>query len=284
MLTFVLAVIWIGVAGSALLAGLDYYLLPLQDRAFSPVAELWAPTGSWGHGMGIVGSAMIVVGVLGYAARKRFAFLGGAGQLRRWLSVHIFLCTLGPFLVLLHTTFKFGGIVSIAFWSMAIVVVSGLFGRYVYAHIPKSVNGRFLGLRQVQERASELAAEMAARTGLPREQIETLLGDERVGQHAESLVGAVGAALMADLRGRRQRRAVRTFLRKRAVPAELHGALIALDTERRRLLRQALLLQPFQRLFRYWHVVHLPLATVMFIVLGVHVTVAIMFGYTWIFS
>jgi len=279
-----LTALWLGVAGVALLSGLDFYLLPGQERAFSPLADLWSPTGLYGHGMGIVGSAMILIGVFGYSARKRFALLARFGQLRHWLSVHIFLCTLGPFLVLLHTTFKFGGIVSIAFWSMAIVVASGVFGRYVYARIPKTVNGRFLGLRAIQERALELSALIAARTGVPRAEIEGLVAAPVPSTHAESLIGAMGAAFASDVRAMGQRRALRTYLKRRAVPLELHAPVVAMDAERRRLLRQALLLQPFQRLFRYWHVIHLPLATVMFIVLGVHVTVAVMFGYTWIFS
>jgi hypothetical protein len=38
-----------------------------------------------------------------------------------------------------------------------------------------------------------------------------------------------------------------------------------------------------QRLFGYWHVLHIPLAIVMLITFIVHVGVAIAFGYTWIF-
>ena len=81
---------------------------------------------------------MMLVGVILYSARKRVSWLGGAGGLGNWLQFHIFLCTLGPLLVLLHTTFRFGGIVSIAFWSMVLVVASGVFGRYVFARIPKA--------------------------------------------------------------------------------------------------------------------------------------------------
>jgi hypothetical protein len=58
--------------------------------------------------------------------------------------------------------------------------------------------------------------------------------------------------------------------------------IAVLAMEQDRLLRQIVLLEPFQRLFRYWHVFHLPLATVMFLILAVHVTVAILFGYAWV--
>jgi cytochrome b561 len=43
--------------------------------------------------------------------------------------------------------------------------------------------------------------------------------------------------------------------------------------------QQMILLAPFQRLFRFWHLFHLPLAIVMLIVVVVHVAVAALFGY-----
>ena len=51
---------------------------------------------------------------------------------------------------------------------------------------------------------------------------------------------------------------------------------LALEQQRRLLL-------PFQRLFSYWHILHLPLAIVLLIVMIAHVTVAFLFGYVWIF-
>ena len=283
MLLFVLVVLWVGVAGSALLAGLAYYLLPMDQRAFSHLAPLFAPNGLVGQGFGVVGTVLIIVGVVGYMARKRFRFLAKMGTLKHWLQVHIFLCTLGPFLVLLHTTFKFGGLVSIAFWSMVIVVASGVFGRYVYVHIPKTVNGRFLGLDAVRERISELTRSIAERTHLPASELERLLVPAGELPHSSSLAAALTQAVTEDFRQRSHLRGVRRFLRSREVPRDLHRPVLDLAREQRRLRQQALFLQPFQRMFRYWHVVHLPLAVVMFLVLTVHVGVAILFGYTWIF-
>lgn len=38
-----------------------------------------------------------------------------------------------------------------------------------------------------------------------------------------------------------------------------------------------------QKVFRYWHVAHLPFALVMLIIMVIHVAVTIVFGYRWIF-
>jgi hypothetical protein len=64
-----------------------------------------------------------------YMARKRVPALRNLGNLRWWLEVHLFCGVIGPVLVTYHTSFKFNGIVSAAYWSMVIVVLSGFVGR-----------------------------------------------------------------------------------------------------------------------------------------------------------
>lgn len=283
MFPLLLTLVWLAAAGAATLGGIDYYVLPMQERAFSPLAQAFAPTGLWGQGYGIVGTAMIAVGVFGYMARKRFRWLHRAGALRHWLQVHIFLCTLGPYLVLLHTTFKFGGVVSVAFWSMAVVVVSGVFGRYVYAHIPKTVHGGFLGLDAIRARIATLGEELQGRADLVTEELfRAVAAEPALAGGTPGLVGALILAYRSDLDGRRRHRRLRKRLRTSALPAPVRRDILRLSRERHRLHQQVLVARPLQRLFRYWHVVHLPLALTMAVVVVVHVGVAVAFGYTWI--
>ena len=61
--------------------------------------------------------------------------------MKTWLEVHIFCGIVGPVLVTFHTSFKFNGIVSVAYWSMVAVVLSGFVGRYLYVRIPRSLRG-----------------------------------------------------------------------------------------------------------------------------------------------
>jgi hypothetical protein len=103
--------------------GANYYQTALEQRFFHEQNELLKPSGFIGHGFGVIGSLLIVVGVFGYMARKRFRRFSRWGYLKYWLEFHIFLCSLGPVLVLYHTAFKFGGIVAVSFWSMVAVVV-----------------------------------------------------------------------------------------------------------------------------------------------------------------
>jgi hypothetical protein len=43
-------------------------------------------------------------------------------------------------------------------------------------------------------------------------------------------------------------------------------------------------LQTLQRMFKYWHVAHLPFSIIMLIIMIIHVAVTLIFGYRWIFT
>jgi len=290
-----LLLIWLTVAGAALVSGFKYYITPLQERPFSELHEQFKPSGLIGQGMGIIGTAMMLVGVVMYSLRKRVRWLRRAGKLSIWLQIHIFLCTLGPVLVLFHTTFKFGGIISIAFWSMTIVVLSGIFGRYLYGHIPKTIHGQFRSLDSLQEQKQELVTTISNDFGLQPHQVERLFPKfER--RKASGFIHALFLAMRYDFSKRRQKKRIGKLLaattarpggRSRRnsdeMPLYVRDSVVVLVQSQLQLEQQIVLLEPFQRLFGFWHLLHLPLAGVMLIILLVHVLVAVLFGYTWIF-
>ena len=277
----ILIVVWLAVAGTALVSGLEYYALPIAERAFDPLHELWAPTGTIGHTFGLVGTLMMVVGVILYTARKRIHGLRRIGKLKAWLEFHVFLCTLGPFLVVLHTSFKFGGIVSISLWSMVIVVVSGVFGRYVYAWIPKTMNGQFLTAEAIAREQRAHVEELARLTELAPERLRPLLAGAGP-NGSRGLVRSVSAAAGYRLALPRRRRRIRSSLEGYGVPEARVSRALELTLEQHRIQTQIAVLRPFLRLFRYWHVIHLPLALLMLVVAAIHIAVVAMLGYGWV--
>jgi hypothetical protein len=277
-----LLAVWLVIAVLALRLGADYYRTPLVDRPFAPYHEALKPSGLVGHGYGIAGTIMMLVGVLLYSGRKRIRWLAGAGSLANWLHFHIFLCTLGPFLVLLHTTFKFGGIVSIAFWSMAVVVTSGVFGRYVFARIPKAMDGRFRGIEEIDRQASGLGEEIRSAGTVPAAQLEALPAGPSL-RSPRGTLDALWLAFRGDIATRVHLLRGRRVLRRSGVAPETRRRTLRLLRSRLALAQQSRLLLPFQRMFSYWHILHLPLAIVLLIVTIVHVVVAFLFGYVWIF-
>lgn len=273
---------WAGVAIWALVPSWRYYLLSPSERPYSDLHAVFAPTGTMGLRFGIVGAAMMAVGVMMYGARKRISWLDKTGKLTYWLQFHIFLCTLGPFLVLLHTSFKFGGIVTIAFWSMTAVVLSGFFGRYVFVRIPKNIHDRSRSLESIREQRSLLVHAIATDAYMDTRELETVTGLADFGP-PRGFIHALVLAIRLDLNRRAQSRRIHRVLRHRKIPDHVRKWAIDLLHEQLHLEQQIVLLRPFQKLFRYWHLLHLPMAIAMLIIAVLHIAVATAFGYGWPF-
>lgn len=276
----VLFLLWLALAAVPFIDGYDYYITPLQERPYLEDHNTYKPSGLIGQGLGILGSLMMLFGVLSYMIRKRWSFMARFGALRSWLTFHIFLCTLGPYYVLLHTTFKFGNIASISFWSMAIVVASGIFGRYVYIHIPKASNGQFYSPQDLKRAQESLIKRVATLTRVHPQKIVALV--DRVGP-TKGILNAV----LKTIRFKFQARGLTRFFEKHlitlGVPDPVIQEALPLLEQNANLQLRRRVLGPFVRAFGYWHVFHIPLALVMLAALIIHIAIAIMFGYTWIF-
>ncbi len=151
-----------------LAAGLQYYKLPLSSRPHSEMHASLKPGGTWSHGLGIAGSMMILLLFL-YSVRKKRGFGLRWGSVGRWLNVHIFFGIAGPLFVTLHSAFKFNGIVSVSYFSMMTVMLSGVFGRYIYMQIPRDKKGTALTLDEIRRRDEEIAGALENIHGLPED-------------------------------------------------------------------------------------------------------------------
>jgi len=275
---FFLVTAAMGIAVIGIGIGVAYYLTPFSERPFSDMYDRFRPAGTFGLRYGVVGFALIAVGVAVYTARKRVKWLARAGKLKFWLEFHIFLCTVGPFLVTLHTSFKVGGLVSIAYWSMVVVALSGIFGRYVYVRIPKTVQGQFAGIAAIEAQRAELLQSLAADLGPLASEVDRIVTPvER--PHPRGLLGAIVAALRFDVSRRTTVRSVRNVLTKSSLKPKQRDHVLRLVHRQLEVEHQMALMLPLQRLFRYWHLLHLPLAIAMFVIVAVHVTVATLFGF-----
>lgn len=273
-----LSVLVIGVQGGS------YYSAPLQERPFHPQYSALKPTGFYGHGFGIVGSLMITSGVVLYSSRKRVRLLANFGKIKYFLEFHIFLCLLGPILVVAHTTFKIGGLVAVSFWSMAAVVLSGLIGRYLYVQIPKGIQGNELTITELQDENAKLAELLSKTSRLSADFIKWIDAIALPAKQAAemSLLDVLKFYVINDLTRRSRLNGIFDRLERRGLHAHIVDRLRAVANRRVILTRRIAFLQQFKLIFHYWHVVHLPFSIVMFLILFVHVGVAVAFGYTWI--
>jgi hypothetical protein len=92
---------------------------------------------------------------------------------------------------------------------------------------------------------------------------------------------ALWSNVQLEAGNRKRINAVKRRLLAGGVEPRMITSLTAALQRQAQLERQLMFLQPFQRLFGYWHVFHLPFAIIMFLILAVHVGVAIAFGYGW---
>jgi hypothetical protein len=253
-------------------------------RAEAEYWTRWGATGFFGHGLGIAGSLMMLSGVAIYSTRKRVRRFRFTGKIKHFLEFHIFLCLLGPVLVVFHSTFKFGGLVSLSLWSMIFVALSGIFGRYIYTQIPKTTDGDELSLDELTRENEVLRMRLRTQFHLAPATLDmidatsTLRADGRI-----SAAGSIIALIRDDLTRRTRFRAVRRQLLGEDLPAEQVEHVLRVAGKKALLVRKIAFFDTARYLFQYWHVIHLPFSIIMFLILLVHVALTVSLGYTWIF-
>lgn len=276
----------VGISVTILLAinGYDYYTTPLEERFFNASHSALKPSGAWGHGFGIIGTLMMIVGVSIYMIRKRYRRFFNFGYLKHWLEFHIFLCTVGPILVLYHTAFKFGGIVSVSFWSMVLVVLSGVVGRFIYLQIPRTIQGQELSISEMNAEKEKLASKVRR---VLSEDSSTYSEFERISSadHYKSfkLTTAIGFFVWEHFNVRRVMKSMKKRTKLLGLQKGEQDELLKAAKSEIVIARRIALLRTSQKLFHLWHIFHLPFAIAMFVIMVIHVIVTIIFGYRWIF-
>jgi NADH:ubiquinone oxidoreductase subunit 6 (subunit J) len=110
----------------------------------------------FGHLIGVVGFVLMLMTETLYSLRKR-SRKGRWGKMQSWLQFHIYTGLVGPFMVLLHTSWKFNGLAGATTLLTVIIVISGFTGRYIYTRIPRSLEGIELSGPAGQAQAAMLA-------------------------------------------------------------------------------------------------------------------------------
>lgn len=262
--------------------GLSYYRTGIEERVYHSGHASLKPSGALGHGFGIIGSFLMIIGMVSYMARKRYRFMSRMGLLKHWLEFHIFLCTLGPILILFHTSYKFGGLVAISFWSMVAVFLSGIIGRFIYIQIPRSVDGRELSINEVKDMKSNVAEIVRNNYTLDEESYSILV--ESIKKRVEIYrKNPLTRYINKYLDDKKSIRSVKKVLKSNKIKDTEYKKIMDLVRNDISLNRRIERLDTMRNLFRYWHVAHLPFAMVMLIIMVIHVGVTILFGYRWIF-
>ncbi len=97
----------------------------------------------FGHLLGILGFILMLMTETLYSLRKR-SRSARWGRMTHWLEFHIFTGLVGPYMVLLHTAWKYNGLAGITTLMMVIIVGSGFIGRYIYTRVPRTLDGTII--------------------------------------------------------------------------------------------------------------------------------------------
>ena len=227
----------------------------LQTAARTAIPEA---SGLIGHTLGVIGTVLMLMTEILYSLRKRYQFARW-GKLQNWLSFHVITGLVGPYLVLLHSSWKFNGLAGILMLLTVIIVISGFIGRYFYTAVPRSVDGTVL-------EAEEIAA-LIKKTKKSLADLEQSRPEEYQLAHHN----------IAERRYKKKstRRKIR-FQRelKSSIMSEdelLLEKLSSLLERQEALSLQLKKLEGSRRLLAIWHTLHVPIGIGLFSIAFIHV-------------
>jgi hypothetical protein len=270
--------------------GWNYYTLSAAERPFSPKHQLLRPSGTIGIKLGMVGVLMFFLIYL-YPLRKKWGWLGRMGNSRHWLDFHVVLGATAPIIIAFHSSFKFGNIAGMAFYSMLMVTLSGFVGRYLYAHIPRGLSAAELSMKEIQEKEEALRKELAEQRATFGFSVDALTALPSPAEVAKTpLIASLLSMFLLDIK--RPFRASLLRLREAGFGAWVFSGFGLFSTSDRKLERTILLMQKqaslsqsiaflsrTQRIFQLWHVIHRPFSYAFAILAILHISIALFMGY-----
>ncbi|MDD9967562.1 MAG: hypothetical protein OXR73_15105 [Myxococcales bacterium] len=256
--------------------GADFYLKDLQARVDHPDFRALSPAGPIGQLYGIVGTVLILTNLL-YMVRRRYARVH-LGSMRTWLDIHVVTGLFGTLLVMFHSAFQLrSGIATLTAASLAVVVVTGIIGRYFYAISPRKDDRRMqAALQEVQDLwpgLAEALRELESRQQPPAR------------PHSPGLLATL-MTLPAWFRQARSRRSEIRILGQHAIASV---PLVADDAARwsaklehiARLKAAEVKAAAGTHLLKTWRGLHRLTALLMVVAVILHVAIALYFGFGW---
>lgn len=125
--------LWFAFLTCVLITGI-YGVVVFLTKSIPAASDLF------GHTIGILGFILMILTETLYSLRKR-SKSASWGRMSTWLQIHIFTGLVGPYMVLLHTSWKFNGLAGATTLLTFIIVFSGFIGRYIYTRIPRTMDG-----------------------------------------------------------------------------------------------------------------------------------------------
>jgi len=231
----------------------------------------------FGHSIGILGFLLMLMTETLYSVRKRRR-TARWGRMASWLEFHIFTGLVGPYMVLLHSSWKFNGLAGVVMLMTVIIVLSGFIGRYIYTALPRTADGVEIEASALEDQIAHANTELQRwLSGQPDESFRKLLG--RFSAQPEGSSNRVLLILGRGLFEWRQRLFWRREVRKLDSSAQTKVKdLERLLGQQRTLNRQLASLTMARRMLALWHAIHIPIGMALFTAAFVHIVAAIYYA------
>jgi ABC-type multidrug transport system fused ATPase/permease subunit len=241
------------------------------------------PVSGAGYWLGIAGSVLILA-VLLYPLRKRLRSLRAIGSVTLWSNTHMILGVLGPVMIMWHANFRLGSVnCSVALIIMLAVAISGVFGRYLHSKINSSFHERKTQAQEVVADADELRGFLGSGAEIADRMVAQLNAYALLGTASRGAL--IGIILLPFINWRGAIIRMRLIAHARgviAIEGRRHGrpqrvqrqqltGVTEFVTQHIAAARNAAAFSTYERLFRLWHIFHLPLFILLVLVAIVHV-------------
>jgi hypothetical protein len=262
------------------ITGWNYYRLPYEARLQSPLHESMRPAGHWGHGIGIIATAFMMLNFV-YPLRKRTSMLSGVGSIRGWLDFHMFVGFMSPLVIAFHAAFQSNNALATATSaSLLVVVLTGIVGRFIYGLVPAS-GGKALEIADVAGRWERLRVRL--KPMMEDSDDPALLHSmfDSVSEPAKS--GSLFLLFLLQwpfvaIRTRLQLFRARFHFADHEEYIEFHDGYLILS----KLRVQVAFYKSLKNLLRGWRMFHASLAAFLVVAIAAHIAVSIYLGYVWI--
>jgi Fe-S-cluster-containing hydrogenase component 2 len=221
---------------------------------------------------GYLGTALMVLS-MAYLLQRRFGWFGRTATNQFWLDVHLMTGIVGPLFIVLHSALRLTTWVSIPFWSMTAVVLSGMLGRYLYTLVPSLTSRHDLEILDHRRAITELGTSNPAAANYAYQVMEAEAARSAAVWDI-GLVPLLGWVMADDVQRmwtrRRHRRAL-ARLAPRSIARQIARRIdrVVVFERRKELAPRG------KALLRSWKRVHIPFSIVLLVTMLAHIAIAL---------
>ena len=192
-----------------------------------------------------------------------------------WLQFHIFTGLVGPYMILLHSSWKFNGLAGMVMLFTIIVVASGFLGRYIYTAVARNADGIEIQANDLEDQIRVIDGELQNRLATQPDLYRSMMGRFAPAPTFQG-AGLIFGRAFDEWKSRLNWWWISSRMDRpaRAQAKKIHVLL----KKERNLRRQVISMAMTRRLLGLWHAIHIPVGMALFTAALIHIIAAIYYS------